>query len=494
MQQIYKRASRSLVWLGVDDSEGIAKTAIETINEIAPTIASLAGMETTNLSHYTDIYEPVAALEVPTIMKVAHDLTQEQWLALDYFYEKPWFSRLWVVRELNSSPNPLSFIGPHSVDSNLVALLAAWITFISKGFLRDVGLAKNNNIRKAGCMRRSVFRRDPKPCRVLHYARRYNAADPRDRVYAMLNIPEFAAAWKPYGAADYTLSTEEVFRNIAEITLRDEKDLLLFSYISHQGEVIPSPSWIPRWDIPTTSDSIWWSSMNHWNACGSRKLSLPETLDSKVFTVSGIEIFTITSCQKVPQIELGLNRSKHSADPSERASLAEAWRQFLGLTKSYQNEEDLIGAYSQTLRCGLDEYSKPTGSDKMEGQKLMAYLVMACGDKAPLSPELQKIGEEQLASTSQYKMSYLGWVYGWAAYRTFFVTKDGQIGMGPDNLQEGDVVCVLFGGMVPFILRPEDGHYLLVGECYCHGMMQGEMIEEWENGTLAVKEKKFQLH
>ena len=41
----------------------------------------------------------------------------------------------------------------------------------------------------------------------------------------------------------------------------------------------------------------------------------------------------------------------------------------------------------------------------------------------------------------------------------------------------GDVVCVLNGSVVPFALREiQDGAFHLVGECYVHGLMNGEIL------------------
>ncbi|KAL7943855.1 heterokaryon incompatibility domain-containing protein [Trichoderma barbatum] len=66
-------------------------------------------------------------------------------------------------------------------------------------------------------------------------------------------------------------------------------------------------------------------------------------------------------------------------------------------------------------------------------------------------------------------------------YRRFAVTRNGYFVLGPDALQEGDVVAVLRGGKTPFLLREvinADGEggssWVLVGECYVHGLMDGE--------------------
>jgi len=70
--------------------------------------------------------------------------------------------------------------------------------------------------------------------------------------------------------------------------------------------------------------------------------------------------------------------------------------------------------------------------------------------------------------------------------RVFFTTADGRVGLGPPSIAEGDEVYILFGGRTPFVLRPShqrfevDGEpsecYELVGDCYVHGIMDGETI------------------
>lgn len=50
--------------------------------------------------------------------------------------------------------------------------------------------------------------------------------------------------------------------------------------------------------------------------------------------------------------------------------------------------------------------------------------------------------------------------------------------VGPDIMEAGDVVVVLYGGRTPFLIRRrEGGTWMLVGECYVHGMMNGEVFE-----------------
>jgi hypothetical protein len=62
-----------------------------------------------------------------------------------------------------------------------------------------------------------------------------------------------------------------------------------------------------------------------------------------------------------------------------------------------------------------------------------------------------------------------------ARNRQFCSTRNRQIGWVPEGTRTGDVVCVLDGARVPFILRAvpgREGAYTLVGEAYMHGLMQ----------------------
>jgi hypothetical protein len=62
----------------------------------------------------------------------------------------------------------------------------------------------------------------------------------------------------------------------------------------------------------------------------------------------------------------------------------------------------------------------------------------------------------------------------------FLATSHGKI-------QAGDIVCVLLGGSVPYILRPKDDYYILIGEAYVHGIMDGEVLEAVNRGEYALE-------
>jgi hypothetical protein len=64
--------------------------------------------------------------------------------------------------------------------------------------------------------------------------------------------------------------------------------------------------------------------------------------------------------------------------------------------------------------------------------------------------------------------------------RRFCVTAEERIGIVPCNTRDGDMVAVLYGAQVPFVIRPKkdtkEVQFELVGECYIHGLMDGEAL------------------
>ena len=56
--------------------------------------------------------------------------------------------------------------------------------------------------------------------------------------------------------------------------------------------------------------------------------------------------------------------------------------------------------------------------------------------------------------------------------------KKGYYVLGPELMAKKNIICVFYGGKLPFSLRPwKDRQYVLVGECYVHGLMDGAAIQ-----------------
>lgn len=64
-------------------------------------------------------------------------------------------------------------------------------------------------------------------------------------------------------------------------------------------------------------------------------------------------------------------------------------------------------------------------------------------------------------------------------YRSFATTQKGYLALVPRKATSGQLICVLRGGNVPFIMnRRENGYFELVGEAYVHGIMDGEFVRD----------------
>lgn len=56
-------------------------------------------------------------------------------------------------------------------------------------------------------------------------------------------------------------------------------------------------------------------------------------------------------------------------------------------------------------------------------------------------------------------------------------TASGYIGLAPIDTATGDSICVLNGSSYPVVLRRKDDHYILIGQCFVLGLMEGEAAE-----------------
>lgn len=66
------------------------------------------------------------------------------------------------------------------------------------------------------------------------------------------------------------------------------------------------------------------------------------------------------------------------------------------------------------------------------------------------------------------------------APRSMFITDGGAIGVGPPGLEEGDALCIFYGGSVPYVLRPTSApdEYTFLGDCYIHRWMNGDAFRK----------------
>jgi hypothetical protein len=61
--------------------------------------------------------------------------------------------------------------------------------------------------------------------------------------------------------------------------------------------------------------------------------------------------------------------------------------------------------------------------------------------------------------------------------RVLVTTETGYLGLLPEAARPGDVIAILLGCNCPMVLRPHGiSFYRVIGECYVHGLMDGEIL------------------
>lgn len=61
----------------------------------------------------------------------------------------------------------------------------------------------------------------------------------------------------------------------------------------------------------------------------------------------------------------------------------------------------------------------------------------------------------------------------WSQGRNFSTTGRGHMGWIPTAAVTGDHIVIFRGCRVPFVVRPHEDGYKLLGDCYVHGFMEG---------------------
>lgn len=80
--------------------------------------------------------------------------------------------------------------------------------------------------------------------------------------------------------------------------------------------------------------------------------------------------------------------------------------------------------------------------------------------------------------------------------RRLFRTGRGFLGLVPEKAIKGDLICILFGCSVPVVLRRHSSpqtlgdYFEFIGECYVHGLMEGEAFEIQKSETNEKKAQK----
>ncbi|TPX11799.1 uncharacterized protein E0L32_007536 [Thyridium curvatum] len=172
------------------------------------------------------------------------------------------------------------------------------------------------------------------------------------------------------------------------------------------------------------------------------------------------------------QVDVIKDRSRvagHHVKASFRPGLLDDWLQVCmrnGITVTHDTVDK---TFVQVLCRGV--------IDDREAGKGKWRLLDANDSELPCDTQWKAfIGGDSRVVSRKYRIGVATGISG----QVLYVTWNGRLGLGDPQVEIGDVVWIVEGSNVPFILRKttEPDHYRLIGDTYLHGVMCGECVND----------------
>ncbi|MCJ1432680.1 hypothetical protein MMC27_002037 [Xylographa pallens] len=526
MRSIYKTAETVLVWLGPDHEQEAehAKSLIMAINPLS------------SIDAEDDMIEKMMHFPADKAL-IEHGLPPRdnpQWDALVHLTKLPYFTRIWVIQEVSVASKVLMIWGETEFDMLAFTSAISWASRNNCAFSTDVEPAKNSKPGLDAAPFMVVNRPSGSLLQLLTRTEACQASDPRDKVYALLGLVDNRLGdVLPLPKADYTRPLARAYCDTARyiISLTQSLEVLCYN-VNPNGLEEGFPSWMPRFDQGITDP---WRLYEEHEACGSTIASVRGTDVEQLLLLEGIRVDevqyadinleedeppdTMSKAWKLAMETLGDQISLKSLfkdfifvmtggtmidDVSApllandsllldfldyqisrilRALQTSPMEQPARCLRSMLEMAEIAASLLPTMDGVLDIHCKHFSSQqRIETQNQLAQ----CHPNA--SPTvIEELAKrlESLRVDNDWRRFSISFANA-GEFRKFFITKKMSMGIGPQAMQPGDIICILFGGRTPFVLRPrpDSENCGFIGECYIHGWMHGEAIEKWRQGKL----------
>ena len=361
----------------------------------------------------------------------------------------------------------------------------------------------------------------------------------RDKIFSMYgNLPQNVK--KTVGSPEYKLPVEDLYHRVATSQICEMGNTMYLAAAGTYRRNLSLPSWVPDYTYPEThysfavldEDCFHTTGQYLFQAAGREEAVVQITDDHRRLKLAGRILGNVREMAQPFKFSSYGNR-----DPAPRLNRQlKELRQYIddcqnmikSLTLDY-TELDPSTVLRLTLTCGMKVRNGgpsfggvfvsavPTDIDK----RFEAFeKFVSAGDRMTGGPVVDaqvlpdrdlgngrvKEGGLQLtlhnitptAAMNNMKAFYENREEGLSVLepfgaacsgRAFFVTNDNHMGLAPGETRLEDQVCIIHGCRVPFIIRPIelrkiDGEkikrkiYVLVGECYVYGYMDGEATRD----------------
>ncbi|KAL2064662.1 hypothetical protein VTL71DRAFT_3800 [Oculimacula yallundae] len=276
MQEIYKKAEGTLIWLGRQDKNSLK--AITLIKQLSKTTGSLPATRTYGLGFSHGNFHDEEFFSSNGITP----LTQADWRSISLFFSRSWFHRVWTIQELVMGKiwSKMVLCGETLLDVDDIvdfielAMVKGWIMTLrtlefNRTRKRNVGATLGIEVSLSmgavykatsqnplsGLFQHVFGYRDEdsficaKFAWLLNFCRQKKVTDERDRVFAtsgMVSEYRKPVDWHLLGP-DYSKSAEEVFTNASKFIIQALGNLSWLSFVEDKSLRIHKslPSWVP---------------------------------------------------------------------------------------------------------------------------------------------------------------------------------------------------------------------------------------------------------
>ena len=441
MADLYRLADRVVVWLGPEKAD--SKYGLRLLQDLSSKVTvdwvhdTMEPMSNGAEKHWADVSE-----ELP--------FGDKELSAICSLINCPWFERLWVWQEIFlAKPNAMMICGLNTIpwESFRTAIFCLYsklncikqISVIYEQFRgRVISIYPLANSEQAFSFEG-----------IMDSTRHCKYTDPKDRIYAILSLLESsgeAINIEP----DYTKRTSHVYQDVTlrYINQRRSLRILLSSGLNERSSEMPT--WVPDWTVVDTPVPI-------VNAFASGHIEQQvQHRGGGILSVTGRNVTTV---EHVDRIQFR----------DQRSCIAEIQRLAPQdvLHGSYIGNGSLLTAYCITLCDNLfSENYSPRTTFFPQFQQSLDFL------SGILQPGINQVPNPSRGTQAE---SYIEYVWSVCRKRSFVKTREGYIGLAPQNAQVGDQVCVLLGCEMPMLLRSTSkSQHQVIGPCYVHGLMDGE--------------------
>lgn len=452
MGSIYQSASRVVAWLGPADET--SHRAMQFMCSVGLQVkVSFRGSE---LSPAPGAADPTLGdIQVPLLETFDDGMAT----CLTALFERAWFSRLWVVQEilLGRSPGSIVLCGPQ--DAVPWHLFRNAIAVVSWKWPHGLTSQHYHAVMSRLWTFVTVQDNTAYLSRLRHDFGALTCKDPRDRIYAVMNLLGPLERRHLCIRPDYDRPVAKVYRELVRRTIGILGDLTILEECEASAEDDRSlPSWVPNWACQRTSRGPKWGAsfasaqLGGWTASND---NLDDSSD--ILTLTGVSVSTIQ------HIEIDHPDDNNACDETRIAHMLLQE----GLWEPDRPWDVPLCEWVRTLLTGevAELLSPPPQWSPTMNECIETLRVMfAAGTQTPYKGTLDKA--KWASSMSDRFLKNAG---DRVAGRRMCKDSRGSLVLAPPLVRCGDLVCVLLGSDNHMLLRPTDGeHFRLIGTCFAH--------------------------